>query len=125
MTLITKSDKICASCGRPMEWRKAWEKNWESIRYCSDSCRRDKFDKTSGSVRDAILAMVKVNGLKKPVAEAEVAQYLWQADWEKRLEEVRRVARQLHHAGLITIFQSGRPIKDLNFKGAVHFVPKI
>ncbi len=37
-----KSDlpqKICASCGRPFTWRKAWEKVWNEVRYCSDRCR--------------------------------------------------------------------------------------
>ncbi|WP_370625412.1 DUF2256 domain-containing protein [Polynucleobacter sp. CS-Odin-A6] len=25
-----------------MTWRKSWEKNWESIKYCSDACRLKK-----------------------------------------------------------------------------------
>lgn len=32
--------KTCAVCGRPMSWRKAWARNWEQVRYCSDACRR-------------------------------------------------------------------------------------
>ena len=32
--------KPCASCGLPMSWRKHWAKNWESVRYCSEACRR-------------------------------------------------------------------------------------
>jgi hypothetical protein len=32
--------KPCAACGRPMSWRKAWAKNWDEVRYCSDACRR-------------------------------------------------------------------------------------
>lgn len=31
--------KICATCGRPFVWRKAWAKVWEEVRYCSDKCR--------------------------------------------------------------------------------------
>lgn len=31
--------KICATCGRPFTWRKAWAKVWEEVRYCSDRCR--------------------------------------------------------------------------------------
>jgi hypothetical protein len=31
--------KPCQVCGRPMTWRKAWAKNWEAVRYCSDACR--------------------------------------------------------------------------------------
>jgi hypothetical protein len=34
--------KPCAACGRPMSWRKAWAKNWESVLYCSEACRRNK-----------------------------------------------------------------------------------
>ena len=34
--------KPCAVCGRTMTWRKAWAKNWESVRYCSTACRQHK-----------------------------------------------------------------------------------
>jgi hypothetical protein len=34
--------KPCAACGRAMAWRKAWAKNWEAVRCCSDACRRTK-----------------------------------------------------------------------------------
>ena len=34
--------KPCAVCQRPMTWRKAWAKNWDSVRYCSDACRAKK-----------------------------------------------------------------------------------
>ncbi|MFM7284370.1 MAG: DUF2256 domain-containing protein [Betaproteobacteria bacterium] len=32
--------KPCQACGRAMVWRKAWAKNWESVKYCSDACRK-------------------------------------------------------------------------------------
>jgi hypothetical protein len=34
--------KPCAVCGRPMTWRKAWAKNWDDVKYCSEACRRQK-----------------------------------------------------------------------------------
>ncbi|CUA97450.1 DUF2256 domain-containing protein [Thiomonas bhubaneswarensis] len=34
--------KPCAACGRPMSWRRAWAKNWESVLYCSEACRKHK-----------------------------------------------------------------------------------
>lgn len=34
--------KPCAACGRTMTWRKAWAKTWDSVRYCSDACRKRK-----------------------------------------------------------------------------------
>jgi hypothetical protein len=35
-------EKICKMCGRNITWRKKWEKNWDAITYCSDSCRRKR-----------------------------------------------------------------------------------
>lgn len=32
--------KPCARCGRTMVWRKKWRLNWESVKYCSDACRK-------------------------------------------------------------------------------------
>lgn len=32
--------KPCAACGRPMSWRRAWARNWEQVRHCSEACRR-------------------------------------------------------------------------------------
>ncbi len=40
---VQKSDlpqKICPVCGRLFTWRKKWEKNWETVKYCSDRCRK-------------------------------------------------------------------------------------
>lgn len=31
--------KPCMQCGRPMSWRKAWAKNWDAVKYCSERCR--------------------------------------------------------------------------------------
>ena len=31
--------KPCLVCGRPMVWRKKWERNWTEVKYCSDRCR--------------------------------------------------------------------------------------
>ncbi|MBB6049021.1 DUF2256 domain-containing protein [Armatimonas rosea] len=34
--------KVCPTCQRAFTWRKKWERDWESVRYCSDACRRKK-----------------------------------------------------------------------------------
>lgn len=34
--------KPCSVCGRPMSWRRKWEKNWAEVKYCSDACRRKR-----------------------------------------------------------------------------------
>ncbi|MEK9653772.1 MAG: DUF2256 domain-containing protein [Betaproteobacteria bacterium] len=33
-------EKICCVCGRSFAWRKKWERVWESVKYCSERCRR-------------------------------------------------------------------------------------
>jgi hypothetical protein len=33
--------KICQVCGRPMVWRKKWERVWDEVKVCSEKCRRD------------------------------------------------------------------------------------
>jgi hypothetical protein len=35
-------EKICAACGRPFVWRKKWERDWDSVKFCSDRCRNNK-----------------------------------------------------------------------------------
>ncbi|NAS32537.1 DUF2256 domain-containing protein [Flavobacteriaceae bacterium R38] len=35
--------KICLVCQRPFSWRKKWEKNRESVKYCSERCRKNKY----------------------------------------------------------------------------------
>jgi hypothetical protein len=34
--------KPCQVCGRPMSWRKAWAKNWDEVKVCSEACRRGR-----------------------------------------------------------------------------------
>ncbi|WP_295853410.1 DUF2256 domain-containing protein [uncultured Xylophilus sp.] len=43
--------KPCATCGRPMTWRKRWAKNWDEVRYCSDACRKAKPGGTAARAR--------------------------------------------------------------------------
>lgn len=33
--------KSCAQCGLPFTWRKKWERDWDSVKYCSERCRRE------------------------------------------------------------------------------------
>ncbi|MBE7175159.1 MAG: DUF2256 domain-containing protein [Mucilaginibacter polytrichastri] len=34
--------KLCACCGRPFAWRKKWAGTWETVKFCSEKCRRQK-----------------------------------------------------------------------------------
>lgn len=34
--------KRCVVCLLPVTWRKKWERDWESVKYCSKKCRKQK-----------------------------------------------------------------------------------
>ncbi|MCX6402483.1 MAG: DUF2256 domain-containing protein [Actinobacteria bacterium] len=34
--------RICVVCGLPFEWRKKWERDWATVKYCSDRCKKNK-----------------------------------------------------------------------------------
>ncbi|WP_261663467.1 DUF2256 domain-containing protein [Deinococcus sp. Marseille-Q6407] len=35
-----RASKVCPVCGRPFQWRRKWERDWDNVRYCSDRCRQ-------------------------------------------------------------------------------------
>ena len=35
-----KQFKYCAQCKNIMVWRKAWERSWDDVKFCSDKCRK-------------------------------------------------------------------------------------
>ena len=37
---MSEEIKWCATCGRKITWRKKWERDWDSVKYCSERCRR-------------------------------------------------------------------------------------
>ncbi|WP_349256625.1 DUF2256 domain-containing protein [Marinobacter sp.] len=39
-------EKVCRVCSRPFAWRKKWAKDWDSVRYCSERCRRSRNERT-------------------------------------------------------------------------------
>lgn len=47
---VAKSDlpqKVCPVCERPFSWRKKWERDWETVIYCSDACKKGKKTKSA------------------------------------------------------------------------------
>lgn len=107
--------KICESCGRTMEFRKKWEKNWENIKYCSDECRKNKnrFD-----YKKKITELVIARGRQASICPSEVLPTEHKQD-SVYMEHVRRSARLLAHEGVIEILQHGKPVDPDSFKGPI------
>ena len=47
--------KICIVCNRPFSWRKKWEKVWDDVKYCSDKCRRIKYEERRYYISPSII----------------------------------------------------------------------
>jgi len=42
--------KTCLACGLDFAWRRKWARDWENIRFCSESCKKAgrRLDKAGG-----------------------------------------------------------------------------
>ncbi len=113
--IFLEQTKTCASCGRLIEYRKKWARNWPSVKYCSDECRKNKnrFD-----YREAILNLLSKREAGKTICPSEV---LAPADKTNPIlmEHVRRSARLLATDGQIEITQKGRAVDPLDFRGPI------
>lgn len=102
-----------------MSWRKAWEKNWDEIKYCSDACRsrrvsaRDKqleamlMEKLVAGPRGALINPADVIPFASTSTGANSGANLGSS---VQAEDVRRAARRLVAAGDAEIVQNGRVV---------------
>lgn len=109
--------KPCATCGRTMTWRAKWAKNWESVRYCSDGCRRGP-DATDRALEAAIEALLAERAAGATICPSEAARAV-AADWEQLMERARMAARRLVAAGVAVITQRGVVVDPSTAKGPI------
>ena len=95
--------KECPVCEREFSWTKKLDKNWESMVYCSDQCRRvkkyegldhKKEDRQAliGSQRytgkrEQVMAHKKIN-LPQKICPVCQRPFTWRKKWEKDWEQV-------------------------------------
>lgn len=109
--------KTCRSCGRTIEWRKKWERDWDAVRYCSTACRRRGVTETDERLEAALADLVRRGAATPEEAAAAVAG----GDDELRgslAEPARRAARRLVARGEAEIVQRGRVVDPSTAKGA-------
>lgn len=110
-----KESKICVCCGRVIEARKKWEKNWDQVKYCSEKCRRTKIPT---HLENDILLLLKERGANKTLCPSEVLP-LDQRQDKSKMEEVRQAARRLVTEGKIVITQNGNVVDPSTAKGPI------
>lgn len=106
------------SCGRRIQWRAAWARDWEQVRYCSVACRRRGVTELDHDLEEHILAMLAGRGSRATVDAAEVARAAAGGDaWESLVEPVRRAARRLVDRGDVVVVQGGTVVDPSTAKG--------
>lgn len=118
----SRASKACVVCGRTIEWRKKWERNWDDVRYCSDACRRLKLTDTDRALEVSILDLLGQRARGATICPSEAAKVVGGGDestWRPLMEPARRAARRLVAAERIDITQGGRVVEPSTAKGPI------
>lgn len=114
----TERTKVCVSCGRTMTWRKSWARNWDSVRYCSDTCRARKVSDGDRELEELILSLLASRPRGATICPSDVARNAAE-DWRPLMEPVRRAARRLVAEGRVEICQGGRVVDPSHARGPI------
>ncbi|WP_198943359.1 DUF2256 and DUF3253 domain-containing protein [Actinokineospora bangkokensis] len=113
--------KTCQSCGRSIEWRKKWERDWDSVRYCSTACRKRGVTQVDRQLEDAILDLLARSPASAAVSPSDAARVVAGDDgWQDLVEPARRAARRLVERDQVEIVQHGRVVDPSTARGPIH-----
>ena len=120
---MSREAKTCVRCGRTIEWRKRWERNWDDVRYCSERCRRTKLTDTDRALETAIVDLLGQRAGGATICPSEAAKAVGgtadEAAWRALMEPARSAARRLVAGGEIEITQGGRVVDPSTAKGPI------
>lgn len=112
--------KTCVACGRRIEWRKKWERDWDAVRYCSTACRRRGLDPTDRALEESILDLLGQRAAGATICPSEAARAVAGSDdWRDLMEPARRAARRLVDRGDVEITQAGHVVDPSTAKGPI------
>ncbi len=119
MAADTPAAKTCASCGREMQWRAKWAKNWDAVRYCSDACRRRGIRPVDIELTEAIRHLLSQRAASATICPSEAARQVGGDEWRDLMEPARRAARRLVADGEVEITQRGVVVDPSTAKGPI------
>ncbi|MFZ9707967.1 MAG: DUF3253 domain-containing protein [Ilumatobacteraceae bacterium] len=114
-----RESKICARCGREITWRAKWTKNWDSIKYCSDKCRKQRVQSTDIALERAILELLATRSRDSSICPSEAARHVGGENWQSLMEPARMAARRLVDRGEVQITQGGQVVDPSRAKGPI------
>ena len=112
-----KDPKTCVTCGREITWRKKWERDWDSVRYCSDRCRSHKPGPVDRQLEETIRSLLSTR--TGTICPSEAARAVAPTGWEPLMEQARAAARRLVAAGEVEITQGGHVVDPSTAKGPI------
>ena len=106
-----------------MTWRKAWARNWEQVRYCSDACRRHKVTAIDEQLEAAIVQLLQARSAGSSICPSEAARFVVatgdEQQWRALMEPARRAGRRLVAAGQVEFTQGGHVVDPSTAKGPI------
>ena len=111
--------KTCAACGRTIEWRKKWARDWDDVKYCSAACRRRGVTPQDVDLERRVLEMLAARARTSTICPSDVARAVAPDDWRPLMEPVRRAARRLVDRGEVEITQKGSVVDPSTAKGPI------
>ena len=115
----SRDDKWCARCGRVITWRSSLAKNWDSVKWCSDGCRKLGLRAVDEQLSTAILDLLAARAGGATICPSEAARQVGGEQWEELMEPARCAARRLVVANRIVITQQGRVVDPSTAKGPI------
>ena len=106
-----------------MEWRKKWERNWDSVSYCSDACRSRKIRPVDQELEDWLLTRLRSASRGRTVDPADAARSLGADGAADLREPARNAARRLVNRGSAEMVQRGIVVDPSTAKGDVALRP--
>ncbi|MBC7518161.1 MAG: DUF2256 and DUF3253 domain-containing protein [Microbacteriaceae bacterium] len=116
---MTPKPKTCKSCGRTIEWRKKWEKNWAEIAYCGAACRSRRVTAVDNELESAIRQLLSVRAANATICPSEAARAVNAEGWRELMEPARRAARRLVDQGEVEITQGSTVVDPSTARGPI------
>jgi len=117
--MAERAEKPCERCGRTMQWRAKWAKNWNEVKYCSDACRKQRLTAVDTALEQAIVELLNARARDASICPSEAAQRVGGEDWQRLMEPARMAARRLVAQEKVQITQGGRVVDPSRAKGPI------
>ncbi|MFG0326146.1 MAG: DUF3253 domain-containing protein [Phycisphaerales bacterium JB037] len=117
--MTTPEPRRCTVCGRSIQWRKKWERDWERVRYCSKGCRSRGVTGADERLEAAILRLLAERARGATICPSQAARAVDDTNWRDLMEPARMAARRLVVRGLVDITQGGRVIDPDTARGPI------